>query len=1011
MLPIYLSIKGLYSYQTKQEIDFTKLTEAGLFGIFGKVGSGKSSILEAISMALYGETERLNKSDSRGYNMLNLKSDAAEIVFDFLNFNAKKYRMVVSWKRKKKYNETESISRKAYIWHLEQWLPIDKFDGSEIVGLSYENFKRTIIIPQGQFKEFLELKETERSNMMMQIFGLQRYNLYDKAKTLLNQNQASIDQLSGQLLTYEDVNEEMIQQLDATFLEVLKKTEQARQTLAEKQSLYEKQELLKKNVELLQLRKSEYDVLIQQESTQLERQKLVQSYTKAYDLFNTPFSLRKISQTKLKEANEEFNAKEIEFSAIVKTCDEATIRLNFLQEEMKLIPAKEQELRDYDLIIELKSKLAALESAKSNFEKFENQVKKGQLQFDLHQQELQEIRSIVSTLRGKKRDSNWLLDVSTWYQQKDIFVEAMNSLEAEVNNLLKSRDGYNQALELIIPKGDNVETYFQFNLSRLNSLLNEKEQILSQLRVKAALVDFAEHLHDGAACPLCGALEHPAIISDTDTAKELQGLELEISRLKNEIDSLQSSQQKANQLVFQLNEALKVIDAKNMQVDDLKTKLHQHQASFKWSDLSKDDPSVFEEIKMQDLKLSNELKEAEISESNAVNNLETTRKNFETVKLRLDEAKLAYTEKLAVCKSMQSGLSQKMLTLIENSSHEELLSSSETLKESIRQFRNQFETQSLMLNEKLNFKSLLEGQISQLKVIIQNETTTLNSIITTIVETLAKSEFQDEEQLHDLFKLVNEIPIWRDEVEKYFEAVNSLKAVLSQLESQLEGAIFDAAQFASLAHDYELAKLDFESLLSESGKLEGHLSTLKKRFLEKGTLSLQMQALEKRHQLIDKLVNMFKGNGFVNYVSSIYLEQLASVANQRFHRLTRNQLSLRVNDKGDFEIVDYLNDGASRSVKTLSGGQAFQASLCLALALAESVQTTYNQEKNFFFIDEGFGTQDEESTNMVYETLQSLVKEDRIVGIISHVGDLQERIPKAVIVNKDEVVGSQLMLA
>jgi exonuclease SbcC len=118
-----------------------------------------------------------------------------------------------------------------------------------------------------------------------------------------------------------------------------------------------------------------------------------------------------------------------------------------------------------------------------------------------------------------------------------------------------------------------------------------------------------------------------------------------------------------------------------------------------------------------------------------------------------------------------------------------------------------------------------------------------------------------------------------------------------------------------------------------------------------------------------------------------------------------------VNDKGDFEIIDYLNDGASRSVKTLSGGQSFQASLCLALALAESVQSAYQQEKNFFFIDEGFGTQDEESTNMVYETLQSLVKENRIVGIISHVGELQERIPKSVLVQKDESLGSQLIVA
>ncbi|MGO3654116.1 MAG: AAA family ATPase, partial [Sphingobacterium sp.] len=74
MLPLYLSLEGLYSYQGKQTVDFTHLTEAGLFGIFGTVGSGKSSILEAISFVLYGDTERLNRTDKRAYNMLNLKS-------------------------------------------------------------------------------------------------------------------------------------------------------------------------------------------------------------------------------------------------------------------------------------------------------------------------------------------------------------------------------------------------------------------------------------------------------------------------------------------------------------------------------------------------------------------------------------------------------------------------------------------------------------------------------------------------------------------------------------------------------------------------------------------------------------------------------------------------------------------------------------------------------------------------------------------------------------------------
>ena len=150
---------------------------------------------------------------------------------------------------------------------------------------------------------------------------------------------------------------------------------------------------------------------------------------------------------------------------------------------------------------------------------------------------------------------------------------------------------------------------------------------------------------------------------------------------------------------------------------------------------------------------------------------------------------------------------------------------------------------------------------------------------------------------------------------------------------------------------------------------------------------------------------LFKAAGFVEYVASIYLQQLCDHANHRFHRMTRNQLSLQLNG-GSFEIVDYLNDGKSRSVKTLSGGQAFQVSLCLALALAESVQANSKANRNFFFIDEGFGTQDSESVNIVFETLQGLVKENRIVGIISHVEELKERMPISIQVEKNLETGS-----
>jgi exonuclease SbcC len=120
------------------------LTNAGLFGIFLN-GSGKSSVLEAIGFVLYGDTERLNKTDKRSYNMLNLKSDKANIEFEFLNFEERKFKFVTDWKRKKRFEETTSIER-LYMNGKGEWVPMTSADATEIIGLTYENFRRTIII-------------------------------------------------------------------------------------------------------------------------------------------------------------------------------------------------------------------------------------------------------------------------------------------------------------------------------------------------------------------------------------------------------------------------------------------------------------------------------------------------------------------------------------------------------------------------------------------------------------------------------------------------------------------------------------------------------------------------------------------------------------------------------------------------------------------------------------------------------------------------------------------------
>jgi exonuclease SbcC len=215
MIPKYLKIKGLYSYQTEQEIDFDPLTEASLFGIFGSVGSGKSSILEAITFALYGDTERLNKSgDDRTYNMMNLRSDDLLIDFECIaGKNGDRYRFTVRGKRNSKnFKDVKTFERKAYIWRDDAWVPLSESESTEsIIGLSYDNFRRTIIIPQGRFQEFIELKDAERTRMMKELFQLEKYDLSRNVGSLNKQNDMALSNVDGQLLGLGEVTLEMVE--------------------------------------------------------------------------------------------------------------------------------------------------------------------------------------------------------------------------------------------------------------------------------------------------------------------------------------------------------------------------------------------------------------------------------------------------------------------------------------------------------------------------------------------------------------------------------------------------------------------------------------------------------------------------------------------------------------------------------------------------------------------------------------------------------------------------------
>ena len=263
MIPIKLTIEGLYSYQKRQTIDFENLINAGLFGIFGSVGSGKSSILEAITFALYGETERLNKQDKRAYNMMNLKSDTAFIAFDFYNYEDKIFRVTREFKRNsKRFDDIKSPTVVFYEWINEHWIPLNHSNAEEIVGLSYDNFKRTIIIPQGKFKEFIELGAKDRTQMMKEIFKLHRFDLAEKVSVLNSKNLTELNQLEGKLSGYDEVSEESISILKdklATETEIETEKQAAFKTINNK---LQHLKSLKTDFESLQNKKKQFAELI-----------------------------------------------------------------------------------------------------------------------------------------------------------------------------------------------------------------------------------------------------------------------------------------------------------------------------------------------------------------------------------------------------------------------------------------------------------------------------------------------------------------------------------------------------------------------------------------------------------------------------------------------------------------------------------------------------------------------------------------------------------------------------
>lgn len=1008
MLPLYLSIEGLYSYQDKQEIDFSILTEAGLFGIFGNVGSGKSSILEAISYALYGETERLGIKEKRSYNMLNLKSDQALIDFQFLNFENRKFRFIVQWKRRKKFEDTTSIERTAYEWKDEAWFPLESTDGARVTNLSYANFRRTIIIPQGQFKEFLELKGKERSEMMKEIFFLNQYDLGPKVNFLQAENNRKIENLTGALSGFEEVSEEAketkTQEVEAAKINLSTLKVDFDTLTTQHRNLT----IAKENRHNLYLKEQEWNELNEKHSKIQQYEKEVIEYESVSIHFKEHINnLHQITSTKgqlLSKIEQLQDNKNLLGTTITTTQNQLlTLKPDYdnLDRFKKQILEYDLLLQNVDLAIKRNEIVLRIENGTPILK--ETKAKEINLSNDLLKAEEQ-----LEQLKNKQVNTTDLLAIEAWYLTMDEITRQEENTKTQLTNLqgeiLALQEKFNSH-HVDLNTWQNSLQAKKEQLDEYQKSLQEKE---ASLRLKQELSKYILSLHDGEACPLCGSTDHPDIMHTDD-------LSLELHELKNDKEDWAKEELSLRMLQTELSTTAEYLKDKRIQEQKIEQEIEQikltessHLVKFNWPDFNVSDRSLFENQKTKVKELEELTKDKDLEIKSLRNNIQNIKENIIKFEQKLNDLN---NQILIIDSNITQNLNQvKELNSIDpsNLTKMELTIQSNQLNEKIKQVEYQFKEWTTQLQEIQSRYATISGQLTEAQEQYKSYNSQLHTVQATIKSLLHEFNYNDITEVKAILAKSIDTKSLKETIQQFYLTVNSVSERIKELKELTKDDNYAQELYEELTIQTEAKRIELEEQISKTGALESELQQLTIELDKKSNLLLEFHKLTARKDNLTLLNNMFKGNGFINYVSSIHLERLCEIANKRFHRLTKNQLSLCINESNEFEVKDFLNNGYQRSVKTLSGGQTFQASLCLALALAENIQALNKADRNFFFIDEGFGTQDNESINTVFDTLQYLNQENRVVGIISHVDELKEKMPRSITVLKDIEKGSQI---
>ncbi len=1021
MLPIRLTIQGLYSYKTRQEIDFSELTHQHLFGIFGAVGSGKSSILDAITFTLFERIQRLNQKDGIAENIFNQESPDFLIDFEFESGQEKnQYRFVVKNRRTKK-GEPKSFERTSYKKRFNStiWEPLDLNNAESIFGLTFENFRRTIIIPQGQFSDFLQLTGGERTKMMLELFPrLAEFDVSAKVGALQTETTARLDKVMGRLQETGSIETLDPTAVEEKLVELETDLQQSKEQSLVAESEFRVWEELRLIEEQKQVATSKLNLLESQTESFENRKRDLQNHESIVRTFGTDLRILDQSRLELHAARSEKEKSGQAFEQAQMHHDQIQIQFEAAKNEAVQIPVWEEEIKGLRRFAEMKALKTNAKAQTESLQKLANILSESNGQKQELKDKISSGRTKLDSFADGSDERARLVEI-TQIQKDSVRLKAELDLhekkKAQINqNLELAKARKNAVLEhALIARIPNLDP--ELKIAALIDLVREEsdrlrssaESIRTQQveeGAKQKLFDFAQGLGDGDACPLCGSVHHPNIVSAEDLTQHLKTLleklgiiEKEMAELENQLRILEGVKTEAGLLIKELSDKIADVNTVQKELDNC-LELH---AGHSMAGLSTDQIQTrLAEIDAQQKEITEirdllRKQEAELMAlDQRIQNQEKERQDVQ-VSLSKLEGQLAGLERQGSPddETRFASVSQPEMRIqeIENRIHQ--------TKQTQEQVEIEWQQAVNQLTESKAKASLFSKQA-------EDKEADTNNKEQEFVRKLSENQQESEGVVRAEIARNLNVDSVRKEIDSFFQQLNELRTVLDTLEKQGSGKAFDADLHEAARTNLETVRARVSKLEQDRAVTNKELETIRSQ-REKALELLDLKdKLEIRLANLKVLNSLFSGSKFVNYASSVYLRNVVEVANQRFFRLTKQKLRLVLDEDNTFYVQDFLNNGHQRLAKTLSGGQIFQASLSLALALSDIVNSKNKSERNFFFLDEGFGTLDKESLSLVFETLRQLRTENRIVGVISHVEEMQSEIDACLRIRMDEEQGS-----